>query len=253
MRLRSARKGSAYTSLLAILPLLAVLMGLALSGCTTVTDVLAPSALRVSIDIKDYHQGTTHVAIHFADHALNTVEFVHGETVTCNGVFLKYDSSYYARMLGYGAYIGDVPLQPAGGAYIFVYTPTSAAAGGGGGSPIKIAVAVVHAPLTVTDPANGAAVAIPQSGSFVAHYSPSGLAHSIVVGSASDSRAHTALSLALLDSGSTRFNATDFKDFAPGAGILSLSRITSSKPGGTPFAAVDANYENISSISVTWQ
>ena len=66
MRLRLARQASAYTSLLAILPLLAVLMGLALSGCTTVTDVLAPSALRVSIDVKDYHQGTTQVAIHFA-------------------------------------------------------------------------------------------------------------------------------------------------------------------------------------------
>jgi hypothetical protein len=253
MRLRVTRKASAFTSLLAILPLLVVLMGLTLSGCTTVTDVLAPSALRVSIDIKDYHQGTTQVAIHFADHALNTVEFVHGETVTCNGVFLKYDSGYYARMVGYGAYIGEAPLQPAGGAYTFVYTPASASAGGDGGSPITISVAVVHAPLTVTDPANGATVAIPQSGSFVAHYSPSGLAHSIVVGSASDSRAHVALSLALSDAGSTRFNATDFKDFAPGAGILSLSRITSSKPGGTPFAAVDANYENITSISVTWQ
>lgn len=253
MRLRLARKASAYTSLLAILPLLAALMGLALSGCTTVTDVLAPSALRVSVDVKDYHQGTTQVAIHFADHALNTVEFIHGETVTCNGVFLKYDSGYYARMLGYGAYTGNVPLQPADGAYKFVYTPAPASAGGDGGGPITITVAVVHAPFTVTDPANGAAVPIPQSGSFVARYSPSGLAHSIVVGSASDSRAHTALSLALTDAGSTRFNATDFKDFAPGAGILSLSRITSSKPGGTPFAAADANYENITSISVTWQ
>ncbi|HEY1388986.1 MAG TPA: hypothetical protein VGF38_10610 [Ktedonobacterales bacterium] len=253
MRLRLARKASASTTLLTLLPLLAALMGLTLSGCVTVTDVLAPSALRVSIDIKDYHQGTTQVAIHFADHSLNTVEFIHGETVTCNGVFLKYDSGYYARMLGYGAYIGDVPLQPAGGAYIFVYTPASTSAGGDSGSPIKISVAVVHAPLTVTEPANGATIPIPSSGSFMARYTPSGVAHSIVVGSASDSRAHTALSLALSDTGSTRFNAADFKDFAPGAGILSLSRITSSKPGGTPFAAVDANYENITSVSVTWQ
>jgi hypothetical protein len=227
----------------------ALLVGLA--GCTTVTDALSPNALRVSVDIKDYHQGTTQVAIHFADHALNTVEFVRGETVTCNGVFLKYDSGYYARMLGYGAYTGDVPLQPVGGAYTFVYTPAIAA--GGSDSAITIPVAVVNAPLTLTDPTNGATVAIPRSGSLIVHYTPSGLSNSIVAGSASDSRFHTALSLALKDAGSTTFNAADFKDFAPGAGLLALSRITSSKPGGTPFAAVDVNYENITTIVLNWQ
>ncbi len=251
MRLRLGQQASAGArplAMLAVLTALAVLAGGMLSGCTTVTEVLAPDALRVSIDIKDYHQGTTQVAIHFADHALNTVEFVHGETVTCDGVFLKYDSGYYARMLGYGAYIGTVPRQPAGGAYTFVYTPASAANGGA----IKIKVAVVNAPLTLTNPANGTSVSIPQSGRFVVHYTPSGVTNS-VVGSASDNRGHTALSLALRDAGSTSFNAADFKDFAPGVGLLSLSRITSSKPGNTPFAAADASYENITTISVTWQ
>jgi hypothetical protein len=66
-------------------------------------------------------------------------------------------------------------------------------------------------------------------------------------------RFHTALSLALGDTGSTAFNASDFKDFAPGTDLLSLSRITSSKPGGTPFAALDASYENITTIPVMWQ
>ncbi|HEX6541814.1 MAG TPA: hypothetical protein VF040_08680 [Ktedonobacterales bacterium] len=253
--MRVSKQTSAYAGLFAILATLAVLVGL--SGCTTVTEALSPSELRVSIDIKDYHQGTTRVAIHFSDHALNTVEFVHGETVTCNGVFLKYDSGYYARMLGYGAYIGDVPRQSSGGAYTFGYTP--AAAGGGATSrsgdsgAIRVAVAVVNAPVALTNPINGAIVSIPRSGPFVVQYAPSGVSNSIIVGSASDSRAHIALSLALRDAGSTRFNAADFKNFAPGAGLLSLSRITSSKPGNTPFAAVDASYENITTISVTWQ
>jgi hypothetical protein len=256
MRLPLGQRASVGARLLALLAPLALLLGL--SGCTTVTESLAPNALRVSIDIKDFHQGKAQVAIHFADHALNTVEFVHGETVTCNGVFLRYDSGYYARMVGYGAYIGDVPRQPAGGAYTFVYTPPSASGAGGSGrsagsAAISIRVAVVNAPVTFTDPANGATVPLPGSGAFVVHYKPGGVSNSIIIGSASDSRSHTALTLALADTGSAKFNAAAFKDFAPGVGILSLSRITSSKPGDTPFAAVDAGYENITSIAVTWQ
>jgi hypothetical protein len=245
--MRLGGKASAYAGLLAILAILA-----SLSSCgATVTDALSPGQLRVSIDIKDFRQGTTQVAIHFADHALNTVEFTHGETVTCNGVFLKYDSGFYAQMIGYGAYTGDVPLQPAGGTYTFVYTPAQSA--GGAGSAVKITVAVVNAPLTLTDPTSGATVPIPHSGSFVVRYTPSGLSNSSVVGSASDSRAHVALSLTLGDRGSATFNSADFKDFAPGAGLLSLSRITSGKTGGTPFAAVDTSYENITTIPVIWQ
>jgi hypothetical protein len=74
-----------------------------------------------------------------------------------------------------------------------------------------------------------------------------------VVGSASDSRFHTAVSLGLGDTGSTAFNATDFNSFAPGTGLLSLARITTSKPSGTPFLAADASYENITTIAITWQ
>lgn len=243
--MRLDKKAPAYAGLLIML---VVLMGL--SGCgATVTDALSPAQLRVSIDIKDYHQGTTQVAIHFADHALNTVEFVHGETVTCNGVFLKYDSGFYAQMIGYGAYTGEVPLQPAGGSYTFVYTPAASA----GGSAITISVAVVNAPLTLTYPTSDATVPIPRTGSFIARYTPSGLANSVVVGSASDSRAHLTVTLALADSGSVTFNSSGFKDFEPGAGLLSLSRITSSKPGGLPFAAVNVSYENITTIPVIWQ
>lgn len=96
---------------------LGILVGviLLLAGCKTNTSQLAPGAIQVGIDIKDYQMGTTEVAIHFADQQNNTIEFVHGETVTCNGVFLADDSGYFASIFGYGAYKGQVPLQPANG------------------------------------------------------------------------------------------------------------------------------------------
>lgn len=220
-------------------------LALLLCGCVTVTAVLPPASMRVSIDVKDYHQGTTQVAIHFADASLNTVEFVHGETVACNGVYLKYDSGFYARLFGYSAYVGEVPLQPTGGAYTFAFTPATGAA-------VALPVPVVAAPVTSIQPAAGATVSIPSSAPLVVRYAPSGVSNSAVVGSAVDSRYHVALALTLADTGSVAFNTRDFASFSPGPGTVSLSRITSSKPGGTPFAQVDVGYENIATVQVLW-
>ena len=216
------------------------------SGCgQTITDALAAGGMRVSIDIKDYHQGTTQVAIHFADERGNTVEFVHGETVTCNGVFLKYDSGFFAHLFGYGAYTGETTLQPAGGVYSFVFTPRS-------GAPATVAAPVVDAPITSMRPDAGASVPVPTSSALVVQYGPSGVSNSVIGGAASDSRGHLALSFDLTDNGSARFDLSGFKDFQPGPGTLTLSRVTTSRPGGTGFASVVVGYENITTAQIMW-
>src|SRR5579875_3089028 len=88
---------------------------LAATGCRTITTQLSPGQIKVAIDIKDYRMGKTQVGVHFTD--------VSGETVQCNGVYLAYDSGFYAHLFGYGAYSGEVPLQPSNGTYTFTYTP----------------------------------------------------------------------------------------------------------------------------------
>ena len=211
----------------------------------TVTDALAAGDMHVYLDIKDYHQGTTQVAVHFGNGKGDTVEFVHGETITCNGVFLKYDSGFFAHLFGYGAYTGQTTLQPAGGAYTFVFTPKN-------GSPSTITVPVVSAPITSMQPGSGASVQVPTSAPLVVQYGPSGVSNSVIGGAATDSRGHLALMFDLTDNGSARFDLSGFKDFQPGPGTLTLSRVTSSKPGGTGFASVDAGYENITTEQITW-
>lgn len=216
------------------------------SGCgQTVTDALAASAMRVSIDIKDYHQGTTQVAVHFGNGKGDTVEFVHGETITCNGVYLKYDSGFFAHLFGYGAYTGETTLQPSGGAYTFVFTPKS-------GSPSTITIPIVAAPITSMQPGSGASVPVPSSAPLVVQYGPSGVSNSVIGGAATDSRGHLALMFDLTDNGSASFDLSGFKDFQPGPGTLTLSRVTSSKPGGTGFASLDVGYENLTTEQIVW-
>lgn len=220
---------------------------LPLAACNTITNTLAPSSMKVSIDIKDYHQGTTQVFIHFADAHNNTVEFVHGETVKCNGVFLAYDSGFVAHALGYGAYMGNVPLQPAGGAYTFTYTSAS-------GVAQTMMVAVVNAPVTITQPTSGAMVPLPaNNGSFLVKYTPSGLPNTGVFGLINDSRAHFASALTLNEPGSLTFKGSDLQPFQPGAGDISVSRGTNRTLDGTGFLSVSINYENITTIPIAWQ
>lgn len=215
-------------------------------GCgQTVTDALAAGEMHVYIDIKDYHQGATQVAVHFGNGKGDTVEFVHGETITCNGVYLKYDSGFFAHLFGYGAYTGQTPLQPSGGAYTFVFTPKN-------GSPSTISVPVVSAPITSMQPGSGASVPVPTSAPLVVQYGPSGVSNSVIGGAATDSRGHLTLTFDLTDNGSARFDLSGFKDFQPGPGTLTLSRVTSSKPSGTGFASADVAYENITTEQMMW-
>src|SRR5262245_40381291 len=75
----------------------------AISGCALVTAPQASSAMNVSIEIQHFKVGKTHVSIGFSDAKLNPIEFVSGETVACDGQFLRYEAAHY---------IGDVPKQP---------------------------------------------------------------------------------------------------------------------------------------------
>ena len=219
-----------------------------LAGCgQTITATLTPAQMQVSIDVKDYHQGTAPVAIRFADLQDNTIEFVHGETVTCDGTYLKYDSAFIARWIGYGSYIGGVQRRAANGSYLFAYTPPQ-------GSPMNIAVSVVDAPVTITNIASGGTVNIPSSGtSFIVTYRVSGMGNTTLYATATDSRSHTALALALNDPGSISFKGSDFSQFAPGPGLITVSRVTTSSITGTPFSKVTASYENIVTLPVVWE
>jgi hypothetical protein len=226
--------------------LLGVLLILTACG-HTITDVLAPSSMKVSVDVKDYHMGTSQVAMHFADAQDNTVEFIHGETVTCNGVFLKYDSNFFAQLIGYGAYTGETPLQSATGAYTFTFKPASGAA-------ISLKVPVVNAPMRFRDPVQGAQVPIPTATAPLSvQYNISGIPNTSIAAVASDSRAHVAVAGSFTESGSVAFNSNDFKNFAPGPGNITLSRITHQSLGGTSFISADTYYENLTTIQITWQ
>src|SRR5215471_4696727 len=123
--LRRAAKASAMTAWLAVFLALS-LLAIAATGCATITAPQANANLNVEIRVKDFQQGTTEVITRFADTKNNTVQFVSGETIACNDQFLRYDSGYLERLLGLGAYIGDVPRIPASGAYKFAYTPARA-------------------------------------------------------------------------------------------------------------------------------
>jgi hypothetical protein len=216
-----------------------------LNGCATITTSVAPANMHVSIDIKDYRQPTTQVAIHFADVNGNTIEFVHGETVTCNGTYLAYSSGYYASLFGYGAYEGNVTDQPANGAYTFTYTAP-------GQSPLTVTVPVVTGGAQFTQPTNNASVPIPTTAPLVVTFQSSGPSSASIAGVATDSRIHIVGSLALSDTGSISFKASDFANFVPGPGSISLSRITSSAPANPGFAELKVSYENITTISVSW-
>ena len=139
------------------------LLTLAATGCATITTPQANANLNVEIRIKDFQQGTSRIIVRFADTRNNTVQFVSGETIACNDQFLRYDSGYVERLLGLGAYVGDVPRVPAGGAYKFAYTPARASATAPPPDPVAVSVNVVNAPVHVTSPASGSAVPIPKS------------------------------------------------------------------------------------------
>lgn len=228
---------------------LALLAPPALASCTTVTTQQSPGAMDLSIKIKYYQQGATPVEAHFSTTDGNTVEFVSGETVACNGQFLAYESNPVEQLFDYGSYVGEAPIQPAGGAYTFTYTPAQ-----GKGSPISIPVQVVNAPVDVTSPANGATVSLPTgSDSMTIQYVPSSLANTQILAILVDSRGKATFTLPEPEHGTINVSASQLAGFQPGPGTIYVVRVTTNMPGGTPFHQVRVEYDNITIRQVMWQ
>jgi hypothetical protein len=229
------------------------LLTLAATGCATITAPQANANLNVEIRVKDFQQGTSQVIVRFADTRNNTVQFVSGETITCNDQFLRYDSDYLERFVGLGAYVGDVPRIPAGGAYTFAYTPARASATAPAPDPVVVSVNVVNAPVHVTSPTSGSAVPIPKSAPLTIHYDPISLANTTILAVAVDSRAQVTFTLPQRETGTITMQPDQFKNFNPGPGVFSLVRVTEIKQSNGPFNKLTINYENISQFPVTWQ
>lgn len=219
-----------------------------LAGCQVVTTPQASDAMNVSYEIQYFKDGQTHISVGFTDAKLNPIEFVAGQTVACNGQFLRYSA---------GHYIGDVPKQPNTGEYTLNYTPaasaTATAAGSGSSSPVSITVKVVDATVVITQPASGASVAIPTSGPLTIQYQPVTLADTNVSAIASDARGHFTFTLPQSESGAIALPADNFANFAGGPGTLTLTRETVDHPAGTGFRAVDTHFKNITQEPITWQ
>jgi hypothetical protein len=229
------------------------LLAIAATGCATITTPQANANLNVEIRVKDFQQGASQIIVRFADTRNNTVQFVSGETIVCNDQFLRYDSGYVERLLGLGAYVGDVPRVPAGGAYKFVYTPARASATVPAPDPAAISVNVVNAPVHVISPASGSAVPIPRSAPLTIHYDPVSLANTTILAVAVDSRAQVTFTLPQRETGTITMQPDQFTNFNPGPGVLSLVRVTTVSQGNAPFNKLTINYENISQFPVTWQ
>ena len=248
MRIHSIARSLRRVTILAL-----SLLTLAATGCATITAPQANANLNVEIRIKDFQQGTSQIIVRFADTRNNTVQFVSGETIACNDQFLRYDSGYLERLVGLGAYIGDVPRVPAGGAYKFAYTPARARATAPAPDPVTISVNVVNAPVHVTSPASGSAVSIPKSAPLTIHFDPVSLANTTILAVAVDSRAQVTFTLPQRETGTITMQPDQFNNFNPGPGVLSLVRVTNVSHGNAPFNKLTINYENISQFPVTWQ
>jgi hypothetical protein len=229
------------------------LLTVAVAGCATITTPQANADLNVEIRVKDFQQGTSQIITRFADTNNNTVQFVSGETIACNDQFLRYDSGYVERLVGLGAYVGDVPRVPAGGAYKFAYTPSRASATAPAPDSVIVTVNVVNAPVHVTSPTSGSAVPIPKSAPLTIRFNPVSLANTSILAVAVDSRAQVTFTLPQSETGTITMQPDQFTNFNPGLGVLSLVRITEIKQGAGPFNKVTINYENISQFPITLQ
>lgn len=248
----AARGRRAYVQLVGwLLALGLVCTGLA--SCTVITSPQTPGAMNVNFEIQDFKDGQTHISVGFTDAKLNPIEFVSGETVACNGKFLRYSV---------GHYIGDVPKQADSGTYTLTYTPAQASQGatptitsgsGSSSGPISIAVKVISAPVVVTQPTSGATVPIPTSAPLSIQYQPVTLANTNVSALATDGRGHLTFTLPQAESGAIAMPADNFANFAGGPGTLTITRETVAYPTDTGFRAVETHFKNITQVPILWQ
>jgi hypothetical protein len=239
------RRRSGWNAAAAGLLIALGLLGGALAGCAVVTAPQAPGAMNVSIEIQYFQQGNSHISVGFSDAKLNPVEFVSGETVACNGQFLRYSA---------GHYIGDVPKQPDTGAYTITYTPARGTGSAAGDvSPISIAVKVVNAPVAVTAPQPGATVLIPATAPLRISYQPIALDNTRINAIAADGRGHLTFTLPEVESGAIAMSADNFTQFQGGPGVLTITRETTDHPIGAPFRSVDTHFKNVTQVAIVWQ
>ncbi|HEU5441672.1 MAG TPA: hypothetical protein VFU88_20485 [Ktedonobacterales bacterium] len=238
-----------YSRLAVALALVALMLAM-LAACKVVTQPQAPGAMDVSIEVQRFVTGQTHVVVHFGTPSHDTVEFVSGETVACNGVFLRY---------ALGSYIGDVPREGDDGTYTVTYTPaanspaatgTPAAAPASAG-PITISVKVVPAAVKVSQPASGASVPLNQPLNIT--YQPSQLPNTTINAVVADARAHFDFTWPGGETGTLGIPADKLSGLQAGPGTLTVVRETMVYPSGTPFHSADVHFKNITQIPVMWQ
>lgn len=215
-----------------------------LAGCKVVTQPQAPGAMDVSIEIQRFVQGQSHMILHFGTPNGDTVEFVSGETVACNGVYLRY---------ALGSYVGDVPREGDSGTYTITYTPAASAAATPTGTtgPVTVAVAVVPAAVQVSQPAPGASV--PLNAPLTVMYQPSRLANTTIGAVVADARAHFDFTWPGGETGTLGIPIGTLSSLQAGPGTLTVVRETMAYPSGTPFHSVVVHFKNITQIPITWQ
>ena len=241
---RFARPGAALALVTLALALLA--------GCKVVTQPQAPGAMDVSVEIQRFVQGQTHVVVHFGTPSHDVVEFVSGETVACNGVFLRY---------ALGSYIGDVPREDDDGTYTVTYTPAAAPAAGtasatpgattSNAGPITVAVKVVPATVHVLQPVPNATLLLDAPLNLT--YQPSQLDNTSIDAIVADSRAHFDFTWPGGETGSLGIPQDTLSGLQAGPGTITVVRQTMSYPSGTSFHSVEVHFKNITQVPVTWQ
>jgi hypothetical protein len=252
--------------MLGILICMSVLpVALTLAGCGTTT-VSNPSsaavyALRISLYDR-YGPASGQVAVHVAlyDDQGRSVEFTGGQTIGCNQVFLAWQPALFNVT---GGYNGTVARQSVGGRYTIVYAH--------GGTLDTVEVMAQDGPA-VTQPSNGADVAIPPVGSSLTiHYTPATDSTS-VDGVAHDSQSHFVSGGDQSDTGSYVLPAPadtappaatptvsetptppPFAQFVPGAGELDLYRYWHSTPPNPAFRSVTIDYTAGTAVFIHWR
>lgn len=243
MEKRFARRHAALALVALSLALIATL-----AACKVVTQPQAPGAMDVSVEIQRFVQGQTHVVVHFGTPGGDVVEFVSGETIACNGVFLRY---------ALGSYIGDVPRESDDGTYTLTYTPTPAGAAATPGaassdtSPITIAVKVVPAAVNVLQPAPDASV--PLNAPLDLTYQPSRLTNTTISAIVADGRAHFDFTWPGGETGTLGIPQDKLSGLQAGPGTITVVRETLVYPSGTAFHSITVHFKNITQVPVMWQ
>jgi hypothetical protein len=216
-----------------------------ITACGTVTTPQKIDTMNVDIQIKDYHQGTSTISMHFATQNFSTIEFVSGETARCNQQPLKYESNPIQYLLSYGSYIGEVPRQPTGGQYTFTYKPVS-------GSDVSIPVQVIDAQVTGTQPAQGATVSLPTETPLKLTYTSSHMSNTVMSVVLTDSRGKFAIIGPAAENGTMAVTPDKLAEFQPGPGMIYFVRITTNYPA-SQFHHLKVEYQNITINQILWQ